>query len=240
VVFGEPLAINAGTAAYFMGEQLLRRALVDPMDRLRLYDLYFEALRAGHAGQAIDLGGLDSAIPEAIEKGAAAKLEPRVLAIHRLKTAVPASALSRMGAVAGGGSKPQIEAVGAFFEAVGVAFQIIDDVLNLRGFKGNLKSRGEDISHGKVTMPVAKALAKLATRAERADLWTAIAAKPTDPVEIGRIIEQLEACGAVEACVTQATALVEEAWGRLDPLVEDSLAKVMLRGFGWFVLERHY
>jgi hypothetical protein len=34
--------------------------------------------------------------------------------------------------------------------------------------------------------------------------------------------------------------LIETAWAELNPLVEDSLAKVMLRAFGWYVLERHY
>ncbi len=53
------------------------------------------------------------------------------------------------------------EAVGDFFDAVGLAFQNIDDVLNLRGFKGDLKSKGEDISHAKVTLPLAKALGAL-------------------------------------------------------------------------------
>jgi hypothetical protein len=33
---------------------------------------------------------------------------------------------------------------------------------------------------------------------------------------------------------------VEDAWSVLDPLVPNSLAKLMLRAFSWFVLERHY
>ena len=40
-----------------------------------------------------------------------------------------AAALARMGAVAGGGSEAQIEGLGKFFLAVGLAFQIIDAVL---------------------------------------------------------------------------------------------------------------
>ena len=38
----------------------------------------------------------------------------------------------------------------------------------------------------------------------------------------------------------QARALVEEGWLKLEPLVDDSLAKLVLRAFGWYVLERHY
>jgi geranylgeranyl pyrophosphate synthase/predicted secreted hydrolase len=239
LMYGEPLAINAGTAAYFMGQRLLVDDDMSNATKIRLYDLYFESLRAGHAGQAFDLGGLDSMMDKVIDTGLSADLEERVLAIHRLKTAAPAAALARMGAVVGEGSEEQIEAVGCFFEAVGLAFQIIDDVLNLRGFEGKLKTRGEDITQGKVTLPIAKAMSRLPLEARRI-LWNQIAAKPTEQPVIEEVIAKLEACDAIEDCVTQAHELVENAWRDLDPLLEDSLVKLMLRAFGWFVLERHY
>lgn len=237
--YGEAIAINAGTAAYFMGERMLRRSLVRDEDKLKLYDLYFEALREGHAGQALDLDGLEQFVPQAIASGDTAALEQRVLAIHRLKTAAPAAALARMGGIAGGGSARQVEALGSYFDAVGLAFQIVDDVLNLRGFKGDLKQKGEDLSHGKVTLPVAKALARLDPDA-RASLWRGVAAKPKEPATVAELIARIDACGALDACMAQANQLVEDAWRALDPLVEESLPKVMLRAFGWYVLERHY
>ena len=144
-----------------------------------------------------------------------------------------------MGAVAGGGSKQQIEALGLFFENLGLAFQIIDDVLNLRGFKGDLKSKGEDISQGKITLPIAKAMGALDLE-QRRWLWDTLRGKPEDPIQVATVIELLESCGALDACVQQARDLVEGAWIQLDPIVEDTLAKMMLRAFGWFVLERHY
>ena len=62
VVHGEPLAINAGTAAYFLTQRSLFSEEISPKQKLGLYDLYFEAMRAGHAGQAIDLDGLHPAL----------------------------------------------------------------------------------------------------------------------------------------------------------------------------------
>ena len=234
--YGEALAINAGTAAYFMGERLLRRALVSDPVKLALYELYFEALREGHAGQAIDLDGLEAFVGPALETGDFATLEQRVLAIHRLKTAAPAGALARMGALAGGGSKTQIEAVGRYFDALGLAFQIVDDVLNLRGFAGGLKQTAEDIMHGKVTLPVVRAFSQL-TPGERARLWALVARRSEDTAEAVALIEK---AGALDSCLADARTLVEDAWTALTPLVDDSLAKVMLRAFGWYVLERHY
>ncbi|GMV42290.1 MAG: hypothetical protein AMXMBFR64_40060 [Myxococcales bacterium] len=239
VIFGEALAINAGTACYFMGQKLLTGSHVSDRDKLRLYDLYFEALRAGHAGQALDIDGMGWMMPSVVETGDGASLEEHVLAVHRLKTAAPAGALARMGAVAGKGSEEQIEGVGRYFEAVGLAFQIMDDVLNLRGFKGDLKSRGEDISHGKITMPVAKGMVALDADRRRW-LWDEVSAKHEEQGRIDAVIELLEECGAIEACVTQSRDLIESAWQTLDPLIEDSMVKLMLRAFGWYVLERHY
>ncbi len=240
LMYGDGVAINAGTAAYFMGHKLLVGPKMSSADKLKCYDLYFEALRAGHAGQALDLAGLETTLRDAVSRGTRGEgLEERVLAIHRLKTAVPAASLARMGAVAGGGTAEQVEGLGRFFEAVGTAFQIMDDVLNLRGFKGDLKSRGEDITRGTATMPLVKAVTLMSPEDAKV-LVEGVLAKPQDQETVNALIATMEECGALDACVEQAQELVEEAWTKLDPLVEDSLPKIMLRAFGWYVLDRHY
>jgi geranylgeranyl pyrophosphate synthase/predicted secreted hydrolase len=240
LLYGEAQAINSGTAAYFITQKMLVSSKhLSDADRLKIYDLYFEAMRAGHAGQAVDLDGFDHILGSVVESGDGADLERRVLAVHRLKTAAPAGCLARMGAIAGGGSKAQVEALGNFFESLGLAFQIIDDVLNLRGFKNDLKSKGEDVAQGKITLPVAKAMSRL-DGGKRAWLWETLRSKPQDPAVIGEVIDVLEQSGSIETCDREAHDLIETGWKHLDPLVDDTLAKMMLRAFGWFVLERHY
>jgi geranylgeranyl pyrophosphate synthase/predicted secreted hydrolase len=236
-IFGEPAAINAGTAAYFLCEPDMRGLPLET--KVRIYELYFDGMRAGHAGQAIDIDGLAELVPRALETGDIAELERRVLAIHRLKTAVPAGMAARIGAILGRGSEPQIDGVGRFFEAIGLAFQIVDDVLNLRGFKGDLKHRGEDIQQGKLTLPVIRGLGALPEK-ERRWLWHELAAKHRNPQLIDQVIATLESVGAIESCAEDARQLVEDAWAVLDPLVPDTQYKVMFRAFGWYVLERHY
>jgi geranylgeranyl pyrophosphate synthase/predicted secreted hydrolase len=238
MLYGEAQAINSGTAAYFITQLLVSSINMSDANRLRCYDLYFEGMRAGHAGQAIDLDGFDHLMPDVVENGGK-DLERRVLAVHRLKTAAPAGCLSRMGAIAGGGTDEQIEGLGLYFEALGLSFQIIDDVLNLRGFKNNLKSKGEDVAQGKITLPVAKAMSRLGL-SERRWLYQTLKSKPEDPAVIAQVIQVLEGCGAIEDCAREARETVEAAWHRLDPLVDDTLAKLMLRAFSWYILERHY
>jgi geranylgeranyl pyrophosphate synthase/predicted secreted hydrolase len=239
LIYGDGQAINSGTAAYFIGIHLLDSKWVSDADQLRIYRLYFEALRSGHAGQAIDIDGMDHMMPGVVESGDSALLEERVLAVHRLKTAAPAGCLARMGAIAGNGTEAQIEGLGRFFEDLGLAFQIIDDVLNLRGFKNDLKTKAEDLQQGKVTLPVVKAMSRFPL-AERRAFWETLRTKPQDLAVVGKLVEQLESVGAIDACSKQAKDLVEEAWQRLSPLVDPSLAKMLLRAFGWYVLERHY
>jgi geranylgeranyl pyrophosphate synthase/predicted secreted hydrolase len=239
VLYGEPIAINAGTYAYFLAQKGLIAIDVTPPQRMRIYDLYFEAMRAGHAGQALDLDGPSELMPAAVASGDSSALEARILATHRLKTAAPAGALARMGAITGGGNEAQIEAVGAFFEALGLAFQLMDDVLNLRGFKGDLKAKAEDISNGTITLPIAKAMSRL-SESDRASVWRTLSSKPKDAAVVAEVVQKLEACGAIQAVSEQARELVEVAWQRASPLLKDSFSKIMFRAFSWYVLERHY
>ena len=238
-MYGAPLAINAGCASYFLAQiPLLTSGLGDSL-LARVYEAYFEAVRAAHTGQALDIDGLSLMMPAVVEDGDGALLERRVLATHRLKSAVPPGALARMSALIGGGTPAQSEALGNLFEAYGLAFQIIDDVLNLRGFEENRKSRGEDITQGKVTAPVAKAMTRLPL-SERRELWSRLSAKPVNRSRIQDVIAIIDGCGALDACERQARELVEQEWRAVDPLIPDSLYKIRLRAFGWFVLDRHY
>jgi geranylgeranyl pyrophosphate synthase len=237
--YGAPAAINAGTAAYFLAEPPVDRDELAPAVKLQLYRLFFDALRAGHAGQALDLADVSDLAGGAAASGKVGALLRHVMTVHRLKTAIPAAMFARAGALLGGGTREQIDRLGAYFEAVGLAFQIIDDVRDVRGFERELKQRGEDIALGKVTLPVVRALERLPPPA-RSRLWRTLASRPSDRLLIEQISLLLEDCGALAACCSDARELVENAWSKLTPVIDDSQFKLMLRAFGWYVLERHY
>ena len=75
---------------------------------------------------------------------------------------------------------------------------------------------------------------------DRAWLHAAIASKPDDDDVVARAVELMESCGAVQDSADEASAMVEEAWQKADPILRDSFPKIMLRAFGWYILERHY
>ncbi len=238
VLHGTATAINAGTAAYFLAEPPVDQDELPAETKLRIYRLYFDAMRAGHAGQALDLCDIRDLASAAADDGNIQALERHVLSVHRLKTAVPAAMFARAGALLGGGTEQQIESVGAFFEAIGLAFQIIDDVLNVSGFDRDLKERGEDVRAGKVTLPVVMALARLEP-SRRRWFWQTFSAGCDDDA-VAELCAAIAECGALEECRAVAHRLVEDAWSDLDRSVEDSQFKLMFRAFGWYVLERQY
>lgn len=239
-LYGEATAINSGTACYFLGQICIYEANVSPQKKLQIYNWYFEAMRASHSGQAMDIHGQDYLIPQALVNDKVAQsLGERVLATHRLKSAAPASYLAKIGALLGDGTPEQIHELGAYYEALGIAFQIIDDTLNLKGFKDNLKTKAEDITAGKITYPVAKALGILNTT-DRKRLWDIISAKTTDNQLLSEAVALLDKHQVIEKCEKEAENILNKAWRKLDPLLRDSMVKLNMRAFSWFVLDRTY
>ncbi|MET0390288.1 MAG: polyprenyl synthetase family protein [Polyangiales bacterium] len=81
------------------------------------------------------------------------------LEIVRGKTASLFANACRAGARVAGAAPEVIEAMGRFGERVGIAFQIIDDVLDLEGIPHEVGKRlGHDLAEGKTTLPLALAL----------------------------------------------------------------------------------
>jgi len=86
--------------------------------------------------------------------------------IHRHKTAALVVTSLRLGAIAAGASQEDIDRMGRFGEAVGLAFQVADDVLDVESSDGELgKTVGKDAASGKVTYPAVYGLEEARRRA---------------------------------------------------------------------------
>lgn len=239
-IYGDAIAINSGNAAYFIGQICIYQADISIEKKLQIYDWYFEAMRASHSGQALDIHGLDYLMENAVKSPRAANNLPlKVISIHKLKSAAPASYLARIGACLGNGTDEQIHALAHFFEALGISFQIIDDVLNLKGFKDNTKTKAEDLTAGKITFPVAMAI-KLLTKNDKKRLWEIVKLKTKNRLLLNEAIQLIQKSDALNISERFAKNYMEKAWRKLDPLIKDSMVKINLRAFSWFVLERTY
>ncbi|WFB11428.1 polyprenyl synthetase family protein [Streptomyces sp. LX-29] len=213
-VYGTAATITAGTAAYFCLDRAIRRTLPpDPRLRTAVYEIYLTALRAAHAGQALDLQGHHEEMDLAVERGDVRPLLRMLALTHRLKSGAPVRALFETAAVVGGATAGQRAALGALGEAVGMAYQITDDVADLRGVaneEGETKRVAEDLHNAKVTFPLAYAVTRL-PGPEAAALWERLRGGP-DARAVRRIARTIEACGALDRCEQRAAGLVEEAW----------------------------
>lgn len=133
--------------------------------------------------------------------------------IIRRKTAVLVGACCRFGASLSGASTQAVDALDRFGIAVGSAFQIQDDVLDLAGKEEVVgKSLGRDFAKGKMTLPLILLLAH-GTTAERLQALDAI--KESD----GRALRAVaERSGALDMARERAVAIVRRAREELGAL----------------------
>ncbi|MCY4188289.1 MAG: polyprenyl synthetase family protein [Bryobacterales bacterium] len=144
--YGEAVAILAGDALLTLAFQAL--AELDAPARIRSA-LVQELATAG--------GTLEGMLGGQVEDLAATGSVPspdRVEYIHRAKTAALIRASVRFGGLIADADKPRLEALGEFGSRIGLAFQIVDDVLDVVSSSGELgKTAGKDEAQNKATYP---------------------------------------------------------------------------------------
>jgi geranylgeranyl diphosphate synthase, type II len=158
IVAGEAMAILAGdgllTEAFALMAREPRGADATLAARkVRIIGIVAAGAGAGGmvGGQAIDLA--------CVTPDAAGTMPPpldaeSLRAMHARKTGALIRASASAGAVMGGGSDAQVDAIDRAAAEFGLAFQIIDDVLDIEGASANLgKTAGKDAAAGKPTYP---------------------------------------------------------------------------------------
>jgi geranylgeranyl diphosphate synthase, type II len=165
--FGEAAAILAGDGLLTEAFGVIAEDQALPAEiRVRLIAGLVRAAgaRGMVAGQAVD-----------IAKEGAAFTAADVEYIHAHKTAAMIENAVDAGAVIGGAGESERAALAAYGRAVGLAFQIVDDVLNVTGGKDLGKGVGTDAARGKATYPAVAGLDGARQRA-REELGRALAA----------------------------------------------------------------
>jgi octaprenyl-diphosphate synthase len=168
--------------------------------------------------------------------GKAITLEEYFDLIYR-KTACLFSVCMRLGAILGGASEAQEEALAQYGHDLGMAFQIVDDVLDLTASEDVLgKPVASDLREGKATMAVIHSLERCQPE-ERAKIESILRERAFNGVTHPQIIEILERYGSLEAATARATRYAESAQNALE-LFPDSEIKRALMWAPEFVISR--
>ncbi len=148
ILFGEAGAILAGDGLLTFAFQLLclrESALPSSDNHLRILETIAKA--AGPlgmvGGQALDIESEKTDVPFAV-----------LQTIHRAKTGALITCSVQAGAIAAGATEQQLEKLTIYGEKIGLAFQIVDDILNVTSTTEQLgKAAGSDADRGKATYP---------------------------------------------------------------------------------------
>jgi octaprenyl-diphosphate synthase len=194
--FGNPASVLVGDFLYSRAFQMM----LDAHD-MRVMEILAEATNVIAEGEVMQLMNMHD--PSLDEAG--------YLQVIRSKTAKLFEASARLGAVLAGAPAPIEQACADYGQALGTAFQVIDDVLDYDGDVGELgKNLGDDLREGKVTLPLIAAMRR-GTPEQREVVRHAVETGAVG--ELAAIMAIVRETGALEVA---RTAAAEEAQRAID------------------------
>jgi geranylgeranyl diphosphate synthase, type II len=173
-VYGDAMAILAGDALLTLAFEVL--AKMEYAEAAKRIELVRElATASGTVGGMI--GGQVNDIEGEGKHPTAHLLE----SIHRAKTGALLRASVRMGAIYAGAAADQLAALTRFGEHIGLAFQIVDDILDVEQSSEALgKTAGKDAAQKKITFPAVYGIERSREMAEEERLAAHLALQPFD------------------------------------------------------------
>jgi octaprenyl-diphosphate synthase len=159
------------------------------------------------------------------------------LQVVRGKTAALFSAATQVGGVIASAPDAQVQALFNYGDALGIAFQIVDDLLDYQGDPNATgKNIGDDFRERKLTLPVIKAIAK--SDAEERAFWARTIEKGRqEEGDLDHALSLLHKHGTLDETKAEALAWAEKAKTALDTLPDHDLTR-MLRNLADYVVAR--
>ncbi len=163
--------------------------------------------------------------------------EEAYLELADRKTAMLFSTCLRLGAVLGGRSEQEESMLGSYGSNLGMAFQLIDDILDFTSSEEVLgKPIGSDLREGKITLPLIYLLQRC-TSAEAESVARVLRDGNYQSVPFSEIMDLIERYGTLRAARERARRFAESAKGCLD-IFPESQYKDALRSLADFIVER--
>jgi len=236
--YGVDVAINAANTAYFLPLALLRDypALTDAQ-RLELYRIWARGAVRAHLGQGQDIYWSHSLTPARLAEWLNDSLEPKILQLYSQKTAAVVECATEAACVIARTDDATRRVCVDFGWSFGVAFQIVNDIVDFSATRLAKNHGGCDLAEGKLTYVIFRALQRL-PETERARLGIILGTPSLrqQAPALAEGIELIRQSGALESCRLEARKLVEDQWQRLSAHLPPSESKTMLRVLYRFIL----
>jgi len=234
-IFGVDIALNAGNFIYFLPLLALvkNRKKFKPEILVRAYETYVQEMINLGFGQGTDIFWHKGRVKKITEK--------EYLQMCAFKTGCLSRMAAKMAVVLSGGQNELTEKLGQVAEAMGVAFQIQDDILDItlsgseRKWFG--KSFGNDIKEGKRTLMIIQTLKK-ANIKDKKRLIELLDKHTDDLKERKEAIEIIQKYQSLEYAQKVARKIMTAAWLKADRMLEPSPAKKRLKEFINYLIER--
>ena len=215
-IFGIDRALNSGNFLYFFPLSIILKAQASDKIQQALVKDYSDEMINLHLGQCTDIEWNNSdVVPR----------EDQYLRMVSNKTSV----LARLGVKFALRFANQSEKVNAAVirhaESIGISFQIWDDIINLESeeYAKGRSYLGEDITEGKKTLIVLKALEMLPSEAGR--LREILMLKTNNLGMVGEALEIIRRSGALDYCKKFAEDVVKNSWKDVEQHLSDGEAK---------------
>jgi geranylgeranyl pyrophosphate synthase len=229
--YGLETAISAANTMYFLPVLLLKDHPDLSNDQKReIYEIYFRQLVRAHFGQALDLYWSKNMSVENLRAWVTEDLGGKILQMYAMKTAALIEAMAEVATIVAGLQPAGRTACMEFAAALGVGFQILDDIHNYSTSPEWNKVSGEDIAEGKLTYVLCRALESLPAE-DRARLMDIVGSEKRrkDPEEIRRAIALVRTSGAIPACRQEAEDLIARKWDGIRGFLPPSEPKIMFQ-----------
>ncbi|MFW2587927.1 polyprenyl synthetase family protein [Sagittula sp. SSi028] len=149
------------------------------------------------------------------------------LQVVRGKTAALFSAATQVGGVIADRPEPEVQALFDYGDALGIAFQIVDDLLDYWGGDATGKNIGDDFRERKLTLPLIKAHAK--ADAEERAFWTRVIEKSDQQEgDLDHALALLNKHGALEETRQEALAWAAKAKAAMQSLPQSELRDLLI------------
>jgi len=234
-LFDLDVAINAGNAMYYLPllPLIKNRGKLSTKKLSEIYEVYVREMINLSLGQAMDI---------AWHKGLADAekiTEKQYLQMCAYKTGTLARMAAKIAAILCEASEDNVDRVGRFAEAIGVAFQIQDDILDLtsKGFSEKKGGRGQDITEGKRSLAVIHTL-EMAKPADKKRITEILNIHTPDQKLKIEAIRLMEKYNSVDYAKEFARKIVTDSWKEIDRLLQPSEAKQKLHAFANYLVER--